>query len=338
MLLDKYLIENLDLLGSKIMKLAGLKAAPSNLEQLYHFFETLKKEAEDHNDAAANMIYQVLYNFVSSAEVRDRHTSPREFEDIFCSIFGISSTDVSRRENPLPTKNILDYDKLTTTEDWNISSDLCGNKREKADASIGGYDISLKTLKGKRYNEIGCIVDSSFNDEINVGSFSYRALFKGILTDKELSTLRDRKGGLGSKSQIRKNVLDPIKSHGKSKEFLERLKLFLSFVYEEDLVIVIKSDYRTIINLIPNKTFIDVICTLYEKDESNFEELWYRWENNNLRLRLSKLFGYIEKYKLPYKKLELQLSSFELQEDIKQFNLELNKCVEAQLGKLIIED
>ena len=152
MLLDKYLIENLDLLGLKIMKKAGLTAAPVNLDELYQFFATLKDEAEKNNDAAANMIYQVLYNFVSSAEVRDRHTSPREFEDIFCSVFGTESTDDSSRANPRPTKDIMEYDKYTYTEDWNISSDLCGNKREKADASIGGYDISLKTLKGKRYN------------------------------------------------------------------------------------------------------------------------------------------------------------------------------------------
>lgn len=338
MLLDKYLIENLDLLGLKIMKKAGLTAAPVNLDELYQFFAALKEEAEKNNDAAANMIYQVLYNFVSSAEVRDRHTSPREFEDIFCSVFGTESTDDSSRANPRPTKDIMEYDKYTYTEDWNISSDLCGNKREKADASIGGYDISLKTLKGKRYNEFGKMVDSKLNDEINVGSFSYRALFKGILTDEELSTLRDRKGGLGSKAQIRKNVLNPIKNHGKSKELLSRLKLFLNFVYEEDLVIVIKSDYRTDFYFVPNKTFVDVLCTLYEKDENSFEDVWYRWENNNLRIRLSQLFYYIEKYKLPYKKLELNLASFIKQEDIKAFNVKLNKCVEAELEKLIYEE
>ena len=112
MLLDKYLMENLDLLGLNIMKKAGLASAPSNLKQLFIFFEKLKEEAETDGDAAANMIYQVLYNFVSSAEVRDRHTSPREFEDIFCSIFGTSSTDTTLRANPTPTTEIREYDKL----------------------------------------------------------------------------------------------------------------------------------------------------------------------------------------------------------------------------------
>lgn len=337
MLLDKYLIENLDVLGSNIMKKAGLSSAPSNLKQFFIFFKKLKEEAEINGDAAANMIYQVLYNFVSSAEVRDRHTSPREFEDIFCSIFGTSSTDDSTRENPKPTAEILDYDKFTTNEEWNISTDLCGNKREKADASIGGYDISLKTLKGKRYNEFGERIDSSFNNEINVGSFSYRALFKGILTDDELATLRDRKGGLGSKNQMRRFVLDPIKQHGKEEEFLERLKVFFGFVYEEDLVIVIKSDYRTDIYFIPNKTFIDVICKLYENEENCFEEVWYRWENNNLRFCLSKLFAYIDSFKLPYGRLHLNLASFKTHKKIKKFNETLNEDIERELKKLIYE-
>lgn len=337
MLLDKYLIETLDLLGLNIMKKAGLTTCPTNLDELYSFFKTLKVEAEINKNAAANMIYQVLYNFVSSAEVRDRHTSPREFEDIFCSIFGTESTDTGVRVNPTPTKEILEYDKFTIGDDWNISTDLCGNKREKADVSIGGYEISLKTLKGKRYNELGTIIDSSFNNEINVGSFSFRALFKGILTDEELAKLGDRKSGLGSKKQIRANVLNPIKNHGKTKEFLCRLKMFFGYVYEEDLVIVIKSDYRTFLYLIPNKTFVDVICTLYEKNENCFEEVWYRWENNNLRFNLSKLFEYIDKYKLPYQKICLNLVSFEKQDAISNFNKTLRQNIEKELETLIYE-
>ena len=338
MLLDKYLIKKLNLLGNKIMRKAGLTSAPSNIEQLYCFFKTLKIEAEIKNDAAANMIYQVLYNFVSSAEVRDRHTSPREFEDIFCSIFSTTSTDARSRTNPLSTKEILDYDRFTTEDEWDISSDLSGNKREKADASIGGYDISLKTLKGRCYDEFGDIIDSKFNDEINVGSFSFRALFKGILSDDDLAKLGDRKSGLGSKKQIRNNVLDPIKNNGKTKEFLERLKLFFGYVYEEDLIIIIKSGYRTDIYFIPNETFVKAVCMLYEKNENNFEEVWYRWENNNLRFRLSKLFDCINYFKLPYGKITLSLDSFKTQGKVKRFNQILNKNIEIELENLINEN
>lgn len=337
MLLDKYLIDNLNLLGTQIMNKAGLVEAPKNYNQMVRFFETLKSEAEEKNDVSANMIYQVLYNFVSSVEVRDRHTSPRVFEDIFAAVFDTTSTDVQHRENPAPFDEILKFDKLTQKEDWNISTDLSGNKREKADVFIGSYPLSLKTLKGKQIDEYGRIIDSSFNDEINVGSFSYRALFKGILSDEQLELLRDRKGGLGSRAQMRKNVLDPIKNSGKSDEFLERLKLFFGYVYGEDVLILIKSDYKIYLYLIPNKTFVDVICLLYEKKESKFEDVWHRWENNNLRFKLTNFLNYIDQFRLPCKKLVLNLATFKKNEKIKQFNSDINKNIEMELLKLTEE-
>lgn len=338
MLLDKFLISNLNLLGAQIMNKAGLNSAPKNYSQMLCFFETLKSEAEENNNVAANMIYQVLYNFVSSVEVRDRHTSPRVFEDIFAAVFNTESTDVTHRENPTPFKEILKYDVLTKKEDWSIATDLSGNKREKVDVFIGSYPLSLKTLKGKHIDEYGRVIDPSFNDEINVGSFSYRALFKGILSDKQLELLRDRKGGLGSRTQMRKNVLDPIKNSGKSAEFLERLKLFFGFVYEEDVLIVIKSDYRIYLYFIPNKTFVNVICLLYEKNESKFEDVWHRWENNNLRFKLTKFLYYIDHYKLPYKEIVLSLASFEKNQNLKSFNEKMNNTIKSELNNLTKKD
>ena len=91
----------------------------------------------------------------------------------------------------------------------------------------------------------------------------------------------------------------------------------------------------TDIYFIPNKTFIDVICKLYENEENCFEEVWYRWENNNLRFCLSKLFVYIDKFKLSYWKLYLNLASFKKQDSISSFNKTLNQIIENELEKLI---
>ena len=44
------------------------------------------------------------------------------------------------------------------------------------------------------------------------------------------------------------------------------------------------------------------ICSSHSRRDC-FEEVWHRWENNNLRFKLSKFFEYIDKYKLPYKKI-----------------------------------
>ncbi len=335
MLLDKCLIKNLHLLGSGIMEKAGLNKPPENLEELFDFFKTLQSEAEEKNDASANMIYNILYNFVSSAEVRDRHTSPREFEDIFCSLFGTECADDGVRVNPPVTEVIKKYDEFTNDLGWTISSDFSINKREKADVSIGEYKISLKTLKGKQYDENYGVLNTSCNNEINIGGFSYRALFKGILTDRELAHLSDRKKGLGSKVQIRRNVLNPILTHGKKDDFSKRLKDSFSYVYEEDLVIVIKSDYKMDIYFIPNKTFVDVVCKLYDEKECEFENLWYRWENNNLRFSLPELLRYIEFFNFEYKKSELKLASFKTQEEISKFNQKLNEMIENELEKII---
>ena len=320
------------------MKKAGLDSAPQNYEQMVCFLEVIKVEAEEKDDVAANMIYQVLYNFVSSVEVRDRHTSPRIFEDIFAALFNTESTDTTKRENPDIPKSILAFDKYTKKDDWKISADLSSNKREKADVSIGSYPVSLKTLKGMQIDENNVIVDNSFNDEINVGSFSYRALFKGILTNKELNLLGDRKNGLGSRGQIRKNVLDPIKKKGKTKEFLDRLRLFFGYVYAEDVLIVIKSDYRINLYFIPNKTFVETICSLYENDEANFQDVWHRWENNNLRFKLTKFLYYIDQYKLPYKEIVLSLASFEKNLKLKSFNEKMNNTIKSELNNLTKKD
>lgn len=337
MLLDKYLIDHLKVLGKEVMRQAGLTTAPKNYDEMVHFFEVLKVAAEDKNDVSANIIYQVLYTFVSSVEVRDRHASPRVFEDIFAAVFDTKSSDTASRKNPEIPKNIVKFDKYTTKEDWDISADLSSNKREKADVCFGEYLLSLKTLKGQQVDKNGKTVDKSYNNEINVGSFSYRALFKGILTAKEFKRLGDRKNGLGSRKQIRENVLDPIKNKGKGQKFLDRLRLFFGYVYEEDLLIVVKSDYRIGLYFIPNQTFVQVICALYERNEEAFQDVWNRWENNNLRFKFNKLLSYIKSYKLPYKKLVLDLTSFENNHKIKNFNQTMNSVIEGEFRKLIEE-
>ena len=108
---------------------------------------------------------------------------------------------------------------------------MAGNKREKADISIDNYHISLKTLKGYVYDKDGNVLPKKIinnsgdeikneqNNELNVGSLSFRALLKGVLPDEELKALGDRKKGLGSGSAVRKSMLDKIKFYNKTEDF-----------------------------------------------------------------------------------------------------------------------
>ena len=192
MILDSLLFSKINIIGKSILKDCGLKSTPQNMDEMILFLLELKKSIEQ-NEFKGALIADILFSFVSNIDIRDRNTTARTFEDIFSSLFGCTCTDGHLRNNPNVTENILEYDVLCDNEDWKISSDLAGNKREKTDLVINNYNISLKTLKGMAYDSSNKIIDSSINSELNVGSFSYRALLKGILSDETLKSVGDRK-------------------------------------------------------------------------------------------------------------------------------------------------
>ena len=307
MILDSLLFSNINIIGKSLLQEAGLDGIPQNIYEMKTFLTHLNRSIEA-NDFKGIVIANILFSFVSSIDVRDRNTTARTFEDIFSALFGCKCTDGFLRNNPKPTQTILDYDSVCSGENWKISADLSGNKREKTDLRIEKYDISLKTLQGMAYDINGKIIDRRFNAELNVGSFSYRALLKGIIPDKELQSLSDRKSGLGSGTQLRNNIFNPILKNNKKDLFYKKLKDFLTYVYEDDVYIVLKSHYRIDFILIPNKTFIDSILKLYKEQEYNFEKVFYRWENNNLRLQWKNLLRCIEEFKLEYFIINIDLS------------------------------
>lgn len=308
MILDSLLFSNIDVIGKSLLEEAGLKGTPQNIYEMKTFLEYLNTSIGS-NDFKGIVIANILFSFVSDISVRDRNTTARTFEDIFSSLFGCTCTDGFLRNNPVPTQTILNYDSICSNENWKISTDLSGNKREKTDLLIDNYNISLKTLKGIAYDIDGTIIDSSFNSELNVGSFSYRALLKGIISDKDLQSLSDRRSGLGSGSQLRENIFDPILANNKKDAFYIKLKDFLTYVYEDDVYIVLKSNYRIDFILIPNQTFINALLKLYKNHESNFEKVFYRWENNNLRLNWINLLHYIEEFNLEYFRININLNN-----------------------------
>lgn len=323
MILDSLLFSNIDVIGKKLLQEAGLKETPQNIYEMKKFLEHLNTSIEL-NDFKGIVIANILFSFVSDIKVRDRNTTARIFEDIFSALFGEHSTDTSSRNNPKPTEELKKLDYLCNGLDWNISSDLAGNKREKTDLYIKDYEISLKTLKGPVYTIDGTIVDTDVNGELNIGSLSYRALLKGILSDEKLNALSDRKSGLGSARQLRENIFNPILESGKQDKFYERLKTFMNYVYEDDIYIVLKSHYRIDFILIPNKTFLNAIYKTYKEKENIFEKVFYRWENNNLRLNWIALLNCIKEFDLEYFRININLSN-------------INKNLEFNLMKNMLE-
>ncbi|WP_016839652.1 hypothetical protein [Ureibacillus thermosphaericus] len=331
MILDKILLSKIDIIGKDLLKRANIKDYPKNIDEMYQFLSILKNSI-DNNEFEGVLIGNILFSFVSDKDIRDRNTTSRIFEDIFSALFSKKSSDKSNRINPPSTYKIIALDKLCINDDWKISTDLSGNKREKADLILGEYKISLKTLKGPIINEKNEIYDSNYNKEVNVGSFSYRALLKGILTDEEIRQLGDRKSGLGSGKQLRENVFNPIKKKSKQKEFLQRLKLFLEYVYEEDIYIILKSHFRIDFYLIPNKSFINSLVKTYDNEETEFERIFYRWENNNLRLNWPNLLSKIEENKLPYYKIFINLNNSFNNKELTKFKKDLGDQIESYIN------
>ena len=247
-----------------------------------------------------------LYEFITSKDVRDRHTTARIFEDIFGELIGVIPTDTENRTNPETTDTIRKYDSLCSELNWKISTDLSSNKREKSDHKIDNYKLSIKTLKGKLYDINGNIEDNSFNSEINIGSLSHRAIFLG-LTDRPLT---DCRGGLGSATQMTQ-LLNELKQNGKFDEFKKRINNFVNYVYEDDILIIYKSGYKMDITLIPSETFVNAInIALSDKYEiTDFTKIWSRWENNNLRINYLPLMKVITEQNLKYYKFMLDLEN-----------------------------
>lgn len=327
MILDRILLSKINIIGKSFLKETNIEEYPHNINEMVRFLNTLKNSINN-NEFEGVLIGNILFSFVSDMRIRDRNTTSRVFEDIFSALFSQESSDTSTRSNPKSIPEIIALDTLCKNNDWLISTDLAGNKREKADLILGDYNISLKTLKGPAFGPNGEVLDSSSNDELNAGSLSFRALLKGILSDDEISMLGDRKSGLGSGRQLRKNVFNPILSKSKKSEFQNRLSLYLNYVYEEDVYIVLKSHFRIDFYLIPNESFVNSILLTYIHDESNFEKIFYRWENNNLRLRWRNMILAMDKYNLPYTIIRINLKNSFLNHELKKFKEDLGIMIE----------
>ena len=274
----------------------------------------------------------MFYNFITSNEIRDRKVTARVFEDFISTLFSGITCDETYKKNPKTPSHIKDYDLLCSGLEWKISDDLAGNKREKADSSFGEYFLSLKTLKGKLYDENLNIVDSSYNKELNIGSVSFRALLIGLVSDEQLNNLSDRKGGLGSKPQLIKNIYEPLLKSGKWNDFIDRLEVFLKYIYSEcDLLVVFKGGYKMELLFISDIDFIETLIEVARENYNEFFKIFYRWENNNLRIHYDNLFERLEK-KGKLRRVNLKLNNINQN---KKFRNKLEK-IKMNLKKAIL--
>lgn len=308
MLKEKYEKELLEKITTEFMKQNGLNPQLSNISDIKNFFSKLADNQNNQNDKLSQYILTYIYYKFSEKEVRLRKVTSRDFEDFIGNIYNLIPTDSVTKSNPpisveiqelhnqfekrkeedITIKNLM-LDKVLTKDSgeekyWSIAGDLCKNKREKSDILESTIDkdieISIKTLKGK-------IDGDNANTEINIGSLSYRSLFIDIFNDN----LGDRKAGLGSGAQMY-NLLKKIEKDEKLEEFKNRLKIFLDYLYgEDDFLIAYKSDKKMQMFFFEGKKLVNLLTKLLDKDIKLFSEIFYRWENNNLRIQINKLLN-----------------------------------------------
>lgn len=313
-------------------KLGEVEKPPQNIDDLYNFFTDLENKIEN-NDFNAQLIGYIFYKFISSKDVRDRKVTSRVFEDLISTLFKGATFDDESKPNPSVPDYIKKYDKFSVNRDWNISSDLSGNKREKADNGFGDYYLSIKTLKGKLYNEELNILDNNYNKEVNIGSLSFRSLLVGLIDDDLLNKLGDRKAGLGSKPQLIEKVYTPLKNNGNWDSFINRLEVFMKYVYSNcDLLFVFKSGYVLDLYFISEIDFVDTLINIAKQNYDDFFTIFYRWENNNLRLHYDNLFEEIEK-KNKLKKCTLKLNKLENNTAFQTKITNIKKLIKEELEK-----
>jgi len=329
MLFDEVLFGKLNIFAKGMCEAYNI-AMPTDQGSLVVFFSSLSKGIKM-GEGNSSVLGLALYYFASSESVRDRKTTGKTFEDIFGAITGAKVEDVEFRINPPSTDVIRQYDSLCKA-DWKISTDYSGNKREKGDHRIEDYVLSIKTLKGKLYGRNGELLSSKFNDEINVGSFSFRSLFLNLVSDK----LGDRKAGLGSSKQTIP-ILEKIKEEGNLDEFKKRITLFMDYVYSDDILVVFKCGYKMRIILIPAKSFRDAIVTTLDEPNGiqEFTSIWYRWENNNLRIKWKPLHSRLISKGLPMSDFILDFHTiFDNKEFMKSINA-IKNSVDEGLDEVI---
>ena len=95
---------------------------------------------------------------------------------------------------------------------------------------------------------------------------------------------------------------------------------------------MIKSNYQITFYLVPSNSFVESICTLYDNNEAEFQKVWYRWENNNLRFPLNNFINNIKKYNLTIREITIDLSLFEKNQAIKTFKKNIEDAIRENIS------
>jgi hypothetical protein len=251
-----------------ILKENKLDKKPKKLEEIKKFFEVLDKSIKS-GDIDATIIGKYIYDNITNEKLRYRKVSAINFEEFLTAVFEGHIVDKKTRT---PEAVSLDFGSEE------INRRVARNKLEKLDVVLGSLNFSVKTLVPE-------------NEELNIGSFSAEALFKGFLP----YTPNEREE-LGSKPLL-KGKFKKFEEQGKWNDFVKRFSKMVETVFQTDWIIAIKNEKVLDVYILSAKDFRELLIKSFATPESAVKTL-NRFEAHALRVEVRPLIEKSHKIKI----------------------------------------
>lgn len=236
------------------LKKHGLNKPSKDINEIINCFSILNEDIKN-GEPEATIIGDFIFRTITDAKISTK-VSANNFEIFLAEFFGGKKIEKEDR------KKIKITVKISSIED--INRRVTRNLLEKLDVQIDKMNISAKTLIPK-------------NKELNIGSFSAEALFKGFI-----NKIPNERDTLGSKPLLKK-IFTQIQEQGKWKEFKKRFLDMIKSIYATDLFIAIKNDKILDLYIIDKKDFQKYFCGLVNSSIDKIISFINRFEAHALR-------------------------------------------------------
>lgn len=236
------------------LKKHGIIKPPKDISEIINCFSKLNEDIKN-GEPEATIIGDFIFRTITDKKISTK-VSANNFEVFLAEFFGGKKVEKDER------KTIKISVKISPIED--INRRVTRNLLEKLDVQIGKMNISAKTLIPK-------------NKELNIGSFSAEALFKGFIN----KTPNEREI-LGSKPLLKKVFLK-IQKQGKWGDFKKRFLDMIKNIYSTDLFIAIKNDKVLDLYIINKNDFQKYFCGLVNSNIDKIISFINRFEAHALR-------------------------------------------------------
>lgn len=239
-----------------------LSKEPSNLVDISKAFSALAKGIKE-GDIEATLIGRHIHSTISNKNTRKLKVSAHNFEEFLVGLFSGRIIDKQERKKIKV--------KISSFPNKDINRRVERNKLEKLDVVLGRLNLSAKTLVPT-------------NKELNIGSFSAEALFKGFMT-----SIPNERDSLGSKPLLEKQFQGIVDS-GKWSEFKNRFVKMIQEVYTTDWIITIKNDQVFDVYTLSGDDFRQILISRINKGPKEIVSFINRFEAHALRSELSPIF------------------------------------------------